>query len=117
MEQSVRERHLHELLENIPELFAAGFSLADNGKGVGVMRGAQLRGRWIAGVTGFAWYPAGAENATRKVRTEDEAVYETLRMVLTSLQVMRRKPRGSAGSDFAAAPEVLPARAVAKTGS
>lgn len=99
MEQSARERALHEQLESIPELFAAGFNLSDVGKGVGVMRGAQLRGRWIAGVAGFAWYPAGAENATRKVRSEEEAVYETLRMILTSLQVMRRTPRASTHTD------------------
>lgn len=93
MDQCEREHGLHHRLSSIPEMSAAGFSLSEEGRGVGVMRGAVLRGRWLAGAAGFAWYPAGSEAATRKVRTEEEAVYETLRMVLTSLEVMRRRPR------------------------
>ena len=93
MEQSERERGLHDRLLAIPELFAAGFSLTDEGSGVGIMRGAVLRGRWLASTAGFGWYPAGSEAATRKVRSDEEAAYETMRMVLTSLEVMRRRPR------------------------
>lgn len=93
MEQCEREQGLHQRLAAIPEISAAGFSLTEEGRGVGIMRGAVLRGRWLASTTGFAWYPAGSEAATRKVRNDEEAVYETLRMVLTSLEVMRRRPR------------------------
>lgn len=105
------------MLEAIPELFAAGFGVVEAGRGVGITRGTQLRGRWIASVTGFSWYPAGAENATRKARTEQEAVYETLRMVLTSLQVTRRRPVAMPPPDFSAPPaDAAPQRAL-KLGS
>lgn len=98
MEQSEREQGLYDRLAAIPEIQGAGFSLTQEGQGVGIMRGAVLRGRWLAGTTGFGWYPAGSEAATRKVRGDEEAVYETLRMVLTSLEVMRRRPRDEAAS-------------------
>lgn len=94
-EYSEREAELLRTLAAIPEIAAAGFSVAGpgiDGAGVTVMRRRALRGRWRAHEAGFAWVPANATEATRIVPSLDEAVRETLLSVLTSLLVARKRP-------------------------
>ncbi len=90
-----REARLRRRLEDIPEFSAAGFRVdadRDGGSAV-ILRGLSCRGRWRAVDDGFVWIANHAETASRTVDSEDEAVRQTLKMVLTSLRVSLRRLR------------------------
>lgn len=106
-----REARLRRRLEEIPEFLAAGFRVEAelDGGAVVVLRGRTCRGRWRATPTedGFAWIANNSDSICRMAETEDEAVRQTLKMVLNSLQVSLRRKREPAPEAERAPPGVV----------
>jgi hypothetical protein len=106
-----QEARLRRRLEDIPEFSAAGFRVEadrDGGSAV-ILRGLSCRGRWRAVDDGFVWIANNAGTGSRVVDDEDEAVRQTLMMVLTNLRVSLRRSRSPR-------PDKLPETPVAAPG-
>lgn len=79
-------------LTAIPEIAASGFGVARNAHGICLARRRSPRGHWRGVADGYAWIPVNSEDIARTVPTLEEAVRETLLIILISLQVKRKHP-------------------------
>lgn len=87
-----QETELLAALSAIPEIAAAGFRVSRDAHGICVTRRRSPRGHWRAVEDGFAWIPLNSEEIARVVPSREEAVRETLLIILISLQVKRKQP-------------------------
>lgn len=94
------DRELLQQLENIPEVSLSGFSVREglSGTGVTVLQGRNYFGSWRAVDRQLVWVPANLTEPGHIVETVDEAVRQTLLMILQSIQAPGAKlPRALAG--------------------
>jgi hypothetical protein len=92
-----KERQLADGLAKIEEFKVTGFHalLVPHDSGVAVLKGARQLGTWIAEQGGYRWrHKMQAEGGT-VVRSHDEALRFTMKMVLDSL-VIRKAVRVAA---------------------
>ncbi len=88
------DRELLEQLADIPEVSLSGFSVREGlaGTGVTVLKGRDYFGSWRRVDTQLVWVPANLTDPGHIVETVDEAVRQTLLMILKSLEVSSRRP-------------------------
>ncbi|MBS0232914.1 MAG: hypothetical protein JSR99_05460 [Proteobacteria bacterium] len=88
------DRELLEQLSDIPEVSLSGFAVREGlaGTGVTVLKGRDYFGSWRRVDTQLVWVPANLTDPGHIVETVDEAVRQTLLMILKSLEVSSRKP-------------------------
>lgn len=94
MKWATLDRELLQQLADIPEVTLSGFSVREGlaGTGVTVLKGRDYFGSWRMVDTQLVWVPANLTEPGHIVETVDEAVRQTLLMILKSLQVMPKKP-------------------------
>lgn len=94
MKWATPDRELLQQLADIPEVTLSGFSVREGlaGTGVTVLRGRDYFGSWRTVDTQLVWVPANLTEPGHIVETVDEALRQTLLMILKSLQVSPKKP-------------------------
>ncbi|MBS0250070.1 MAG: hypothetical protein JSR78_03285 [Proteobacteria bacterium] len=100
MKWATPDRELLQQLADIPEVTLSGFSVREGlaGTGVTVLKGRDYFGSWRTVDTQLVWVPANLTEPGHIVETVDEALRQTLLMILKSLQVSpKRPPRALAG--------------------
>lgn len=100
MKSATLDRELLQQLADIPEVTLSGFSVREGlaGTGVTVLSGSSYFGSWRMVDRQLVWVPANLTEPGQIVETVDEAVRQTLLMILKSLQAPTRKvPRALAG--------------------
>jgi hypothetical protein len=88
------DRELLQQLADIPEVTLSGFSVREGlaGSGVTVLNGRDYFGSWRTVDRQLVWVPANLTEPGHIVETVDEALRQTLLMILKSLQTSTRKP-------------------------
>lgn len=100
MKWATLDRELLQQLADIPEVTLSGFSVREGlaGTGVTVLKGRDYFGSWRTVDSQLVWVPANLTEPGHIVETVDEALRQTLLMILKSLEVSsRRPPRALAG--------------------
>ncbi len=94
MKWATLDRELLQQLADIPEVTMSGFSVREGlaGTGVTVLKGRDYFGSWRTVDTQLVWVPANLTEPGHIVETVDEAVRQTLLMILKNLEVTSRKP-------------------------
>ncbi|CCB64196.1 MULTISPECIES: hypothetical protein [unclassified Hyphomicrobium] len=94
MKWATPDRELLQQLADIPEVTLSGFSVREGlaGTGVTVLKGRDYFGSWRTVDTQLVWVPANLTEPGHIVETVDEALRQTLLMILKSLQVSPKKP-------------------------
>lgn len=88
------DRDLLQQLADIPEVTLSGFSVREGlaGTGVTVLKGRNYFGSWRTVDKQLVWVPANLTEPGHIVETVDEAVRQTLLLILKSLETSTRKP-------------------------
>jgi hypothetical protein len=94
MKWTTLDRELLQQLADIPEVTLSGFSVREGlaGTGVTVLKGRDYFGSWRTVDSQLVWVPANLTEPGHIVETVDEAVRQTLLMILKNLEVSPRKP-------------------------
>jgi hypothetical protein len=94
MKWATPDRELLQQLADIPEVTLSGFSVREGlaGTGVTVLKGRNYFGSWRNVDSQLVWVPANLTEPGHIVETADEAVRQTLLMMLRSLETSRSKP-------------------------
>ncbi|WP_409562498.1 hypothetical protein RLW55_20095 [Hyphomicrobium sp. B1] len=94
MKWATPDRELLQQLADIPEVTLSGFSVREGlaGTGVTVLKGRDYFGSWRTVDTQLVWVPANLTEPGHIVETVDEALRQTLLMILKSLQISPKKP-------------------------
>lgn len=81
-------------LADIPEVALSGFSVREGlaGNGVTVLKGRDYFGSWRMVDTQLVWVPAAVTEPGHIVESVDEALRQTLLMILKSIEVSPPKP-------------------------
>lgn len=88
MDQGSSDQQLRIELMRIPEIVAAGFSVREglSGGGVTILKGRTYFGSWRQSMGHLVWISANTSEPHQPVSTVEEAMRQTLLMILRNLQ-------------------------------